>query len=102
MNKTYFLIIPLVALLASCGNTSVQNTTVTPTNTGVTISGANATGASSVTVGYPSTQQDTPATKFCTSKWGKPSVEMSGSLEVAYCTVNWQKVDAWKYMNENQ
>ncbi|MDD2693559.1 MAG: DUF333 domain-containing protein [Candidatus Gracilibacteria bacterium] len=57
-------------------------------------------GASIPDVTYPTSQSDSLATKFCTSKGGSVSIESSGGVDMAYCTLtDGTKVDAWQYMN---
>lgn len=53
-------------------------------------------------VNYPTSQKDTPATKFCTDNGGTVSVESNPEgTEMAYCTTqSGEKIDAWKYMND--
>ena len=51
---------------------------------------------------YPGsqTQHDTPATQFCESHGGQVSVETENNVEVAYCTINGEKLDAWQFMSD--
>jgi len=70
-------------VLASCGD----NPPVTP---GATHTGSN----------YPTSQENTPATQYCQAQGGVVSVENNGTMDVAYCTINGEKKDAWGYMNE--
>lgn len=51
---------------------------------------------------YPSDQLDTPATRFCESKGGQILIENKNNIEIAYCTINNEKVDAWTYYSDNQ
>lgn len=53
-------------------------------------------------VNYPTSQKDTPATKFCTDNGGTISVEANPEgTEMAYCTTqSGEKIDAWKYMSD--
>ncbi len=80
-----------VILLASC-SPSQQNVNNAPVGQKVPV------------VNYPTTQAETPATKYCVSHGGTVSVEDvgTGGVEAAYCTLsNGTKVDAWKYMSED-
>ncbi len=48
------------------------------------------------------TQSDSPAAKFCLAHSGSVSVEANPAIptmELVYCTVGGEKMDAWKYMD---
>jgi hypothetical protein len=47
------------------------------------------------------TQSDSPAARFCLAHSGSVSLEANPAIptmELIYCTVGGEKVDAWKYM----
>ena len=94
--KKAMLLVGLLAL-ASCGTTTNAPGvhTGTDANTEV-VSGA----VQNPTVAYPTTQHDTPATQFCESHGGQVSVETENNVEVAYCTINGEKLDAWQFMSD--
>lgn len=79
-----------MVILSSCGTQSVNNTAPSvPTPTVPEVS-------------YPTSQKETPATKFCTEHGGKVSIELNPeSTEMAFCTLpDGTKIDAWKYLND--
>ena len=91
MQKITFLgciALPLL-VLASCTAPSNPTTSQTGTTTH--------TGTS-----YPTTQQNTPATQYCEQQGGVVSVENNGTMDVAYCTLNGVKKDAWEMLTESQ
>ena len=48
------------------------------------------------------TQSDSPAARFCLAHSGSVSVEANPAIptmELIYCTVGGEKMDAWKYMD---
>ena len=53
-------------------------------------------------VEYSTTQSDSPAAKYCMANKGLVSVEKNPSnptMDLIYCTVGGEKIDAWKYMD---
>ena len=53
-------------------------------------------------VEYSTTQSDSPAARYCIANKGLVSVEKNPAaptMDLIYCTVNSEKIDAWKYMD---
>ena len=78
------LIIASLLLLASCTMPWANKAPVSAPQTVVT------------------TQSDSPAAKFCLAHSGSVSVEANPAIptmELVYCTVGGEKMDAWKYMD---
>lgn len=56
----------------------------------------------SVTQTVVTTQSDSPAARFCLAHSGSVSVEANPAIptmELIYCTIGGEKMDAWKYMD---
>jgi hypothetical protein len=78
------LIVASLLLLASCTMPWATQTPVSVPQTVVT------------------TQSDSPAARFCLAHSGSVSVEANPAIptmELIYCTVDGEKMDAWKYMD---
>ncbi|PID83977.1 hypothetical protein CSB09_03005 [Candidatus Gracilibacteria bacterium] len=80
-----------LASLSSCGtNVSPEGVSSSSTNTPKT-----------ETPKYETNQKETPATKFCVKNGGEVSFETKeNGMELAFCTINGEKKDAWAYMSE--
>lgn len=89
MKKILFVGVVSTLVLAAC---VAQPSTPAPTKPVPTIPEVN----------YPTSQKDTPATKFCTDNGGTVSVATNPEgTEMAFCTTQaGEKIDAWKYMND--
>lgn len=52
---------------------------------------------------YPTSQSGSPAANYCVQQGGTVSYEKNPNvptMDLIYCTTrNWEKVDAWKYMD---
>lgn len=101
------LLLVAVALLASCGAEKAAQTTTQNAESGtqatvvseagdITISGS----TNVPTVEYPTSLTDNPATKYCEEQGGRVVIQKENDIDMAYCNINNETIDAWKYFSD--